>query len=304
MRHLDETVARAALARWGGDPSTLRHVATSGNAVYRFREGATPRILRLTDPEHRTAEQNHAEMEFLLHLRACGVRANAPVPSASGKRVERLEGCSACVLSWAPGVRVEPASEHWNEGFFKEWGRSLGRIHSAARSYRGPSRWEWTDEGLLAHARRLIPADDAIARVELEDVLARLLALPRRADNYGMNHADFAPQNFNYDPAAGITGFDFGNCCAHWFVSDLVISLSTLRRQSERERYRAWLLAGYREAMAIDDEIWVERSWFLRLRVLYVYLSRLAKFGSNPTAEQRATLDMLRGLVAERLTWE
>lgn len=57
---------------------------------------------------------------------------------------------------------------------------------------------------------------------------ASMLALPRRADNYDMTHADFAPQNFNYDPAAGITSFDFGNCGDHWFVSDLLISLSTL----------------------------------------------------------------------------
>lgn len=56
--------------------------------------------------------------------------------------------------------------------------------------------------------------------------------------------------------------------------------------------------------MAIDEDIWAERSWFLRLRVRYVYLSRLEKFGPNPSAEERATLEILRVLVAQRLAWE
>lgn len=42
---------------------------------------------------------------------------------------------------------------------------------------------------------------------------------------------------------------------------------------------------------------------FLRLRVLYVYLSRLQSFGQEPNPEQRATLDQLRDLVVKGVGW-
>jgi Ser/Thr protein kinase RdoA (MazF antagonist) len=125
------------------------------------------------------------------------------------------------------------------------------------------------------------------------------------AETYGMTHADFGPRNFNYHPELGIIAFDFGNCCYHWYISDLAIALSTLRRwpSDERDRYRDWLLAGYQEVFPIDGELLANISWFFRLRILYVYLDRLMLFGPTPTAEQQATLHELRRNVHERFEW-
>jgi Ser/Thr protein kinase RdoA (MazF antagonist) len=299
MRHFELAEARLALERWEGDAGSLEHVATSGNSVYRFHATGTPRILRLTELEYRTERQNDAEMAFLEHLRASGLRVNAPIRSRAGRRVEEIEGGSAVVLDWAPGIRVDPGSPAWNSRLLFEWGATLAAIHRAATTYLGPERWEWWQEGLIADARTLIPAADRAARAELELVMAKLSALPRARESYGMTHGDFAQQNFNFDPRLGITVFDFGNCCHHWFASDLVISLSTLRRLPERERYRDWLLDGYRSVRTLEDDAWEARGWLMRLRVLYVYLSRLRKFGSQPTPEERQTLELLSALVAE-----
>lgn len=299
MRHFNLGDARLALERWEGARDSLEHVATSGNTVYRFMAGDTPRILRLTELAYRSAQHNEAEMAFLDHLRASGVRANAPVRSRAGRRVELFESCSAVVLDWASGTRVDPGAPQWNERLLAEWGGTLAAMHRAAATYCGPERWEWWQEGLIADARTLIPAADAPAHAELERVMERLRSLPRSRADYGTTHGDFAQQNFNLDPALGITVFDFGNCCAHWFASDVVISLSTMRRLPERERYRDWLLAGYRSVRPLDGEAWEARGWFMRLRVLYVYLSRLRKFGRDPSPEERSTLEVLSALVAE-----
>ena len=91
MRHFELAEARLALERWEGDRDSLEHVATSGNTVYRFEAAGIPRILRLTELEYRTAQQNDAEMAFLEHLRASGLRVNAPVHSRAGRRVETFE---------------------------------------------------------------------------------------------------------------------------------------------------------------------------------------------------------------------
>lgn len=303
MKHIGHEIASLALEQWGGDVGTLEHIATSGNSVYRYRAGEGPRILRLTDPGHRTVGQNIAEMEFLLHLNARNVPACAPVPSLGGSLVEIVGECSASVLTWAPGVQVGSDSPYWNEAFFREWGRSLARIHAAARSYAGPRRWDWREEGLIANAERLIPEEDSVSRAEFRLVVERLEELPRTDETFGMIHADFGLRNFHYDPHDGIVSFDFGNCCDHWFVSDIAISLSTLRQFPDRDRYRAWIVEGYRDVFPIDDDVWRALSWFVRLRIIYVYLSRLKKFGPRPTREEETILLDLRERVAERFEW-
>jgi Ser/Thr protein kinase RdoA (MazF antagonist) len=295
--------AARALAHWPADPGSLAHVATSGNAVYRFTRDGVPHILRLTHPAHRSAAETEAELAFLEHLRASGVRANVPVASRSGRRVEIVDGVSACVLTWVPGLAVAPDSEHWNETFFREWGASLARIHAAARTYRGLPRWDWRDEGLIADADDLFPEDDTPVRAEFARVMRALEEVPRSRATYGMIHADFAPANFQYVPGEGIHAFDFGNCCTHWFASDLAISLSVLRRRPDRDRLREWLLAGYRDAGPPDAAAPGPLELLIQLRILYVLLSRLRGFGPHPNEAQRATLETLRTAVLERFAW-
>lgn len=303
MYPIPESIAPRALARWDADPGSLTHVATSGNAVYRFTQHGTSLILRLTHPDHRSHAHTEAELAFLRHLDRSGVRVNVPVASRAGSDAERIDAFSACVLTWAPGVVVRNDSPEWNETFFREWGRSLAAIHRAARTYDGPPRWDWRDEYLIAEARTIIPADDTEVHDELERVLDAVAALPRSRATYGMIHADYAPGNFHYVPGEGIHAFDFGNCCDHWFLSDLAISLSVLRRAPDRDRLRAWLLAGYRDVLPLDRDQLVHLDTLIQLRILYVLLSRLEWFGPEPDPAQRETLAMLRRAVLERFHW-
>jgi Ser/Thr protein kinase RdoA (MazF antagonist) len=307
-------VARDALGRWpsgaaaAGD--TLARIATSGNDVWRFDApvgtpgGPAPRILRLTDRAWRTPEENAAECAFLVHAAATGAHVNEPVPSTRGALVEELPAvhASASVFTWADGDFIARDDPRADATFYRAWGGALAALHDAAATYDGPARWEWKDEGLLAGADGLLPAGDAAIRDRRDELYARLEALPRTRATFGPIHADFAPQNFRYREGR-VTAFDFGNLCRHWFVQDLVVSFSTLRRDPARDRLRDAILAGYRAVRPLDDAAWAERDTFLRLRVLYVYLSRLARFGPVPSAEERAVLADLRGLVLARVSW-
>ena len=304
MKHYDAATAARALERWDADPATLEHLATSGNAVYAFRDAAgTRRILRLTDLTYRSLDHQRAEMALLDHVAERGAQVTRPVPSAAGHAVEAGDGFTACVLTWAPGEIVTPDSPHWTDAFVHDWGGALGRIHAAARDYRGPARWDWDAEVLLARAELLLPREDAALWQEWRAVMDHLHALPRPADAFGMNHADHAPQNFHWHPAGGITTFDFGNCCRHWFVNDVVIALSTLRRLPGRDRWRDALLAGYRSEHELTGRWWAERHWFLRLRMLYVYLSRRMKFGPTPTSAESDTLRSIRSWIVPHHDW-
>lgn len=282
--------AEAALRRWSGG-GNIEHVQNSGNFVYRCTLGKTTHILRLTNPRHRTLEQCVAEAEFVAHVARCGVRVAEPVPSDGGRLVEDVAGLPVSVFTWAPGTRPTLASPR---EVFVAWGAALRAVHDAARAYKGPARWHWTEEDLIANAKTYLPTDDTAARREFDEVMDALTALPEI--DFGMIHADLGPPNLHWQPNAGLTLFDFGNCCDHWFASDLAISFSTIRGQ---DRQRAWIEAGYGTLPAHADRI----DLFIRLRVLYAYLSRLKFFGPAPSREQREILAAMRTQVHERRGW-
>ena len=306
QQHRDLLAGRAV--RLWGDGFELSHVADSGNAVFIASRSGMRFILRLTNPAYRSRFECEGELAFLLHLGACGCRVALPLPSRSGAMTEEArEGEAVLVASlfrWAPGLLVSPGERFWNRPFFQEWGRSLGEIHRAARTFRGAEkggRWEWRDEVLMTKASELIPADEPDVRERFQKVMQAMDRLLPTDEYYGMTHGDFAPQNFRYDPLNGIMAFDFGNCCHHFFASDVAIAFTALRRRPEEEQRvaRVAILAGYRQISPFTDEQEATLPLMHRLRVHYVYLSRLYKFGPHPDPHEAETLAALRQWVLQ-----
>ncbi len=300
------TAALLATALWDRSSESVTHIADSGNSVYSIGSGSDRVILRLTNPAYRTCLECEAELDYLLHLDACGVRCNQPIRSTSTRLVEELaidgKTILASLFSWAPGERIEPDSPQWNDDYIRAWGGILGRMHRASSTYHPDGngrRWIWRNEVFLAQAHKLIPENDPTSRGLLDELMAFFEELSQSEETFGMVHGDFAPQNFNYDPTIGITAFDFGNCCYHWYVNDIAVSFTRFSRFTPeiRQRSEDLLLEGYRAEFAIDDRILGSMPMFLRLRAIYVYLSRLMKFGSNPTEEEERILEGMRGMV-------
>jgi len=233
---------------WGGDIRSVEHLGDRGNSVFSFKTlDGRIQILRCTDPDFRSFDDLLGELHFVNHLHAAGVPVAECVSTIDG-RLAIVSPCKSgnmvcSSVAYAPGVEVLDTSSHWNADFFREWGRNLGLIHkeAAALGLSGvnPKRWQWNEENIIARAEQLIPSDDVKSLDEFREVMGRCRLLPKDQLNFGLIHADHAPQNFRYDPEQNrITTFDFGNCCYHWFVSDLAISLSTVRRRPNRQ---GWL---------------------------------------------------------------
>jgi Ser/Thr protein kinase RdoA (MazF antagonist) len=100
-----------------------------------------------------------------------------------------------------------------------------------------------------------------------------------------------------------ITAFDFGNCCYHWFISDLAISLSTVRRKENRDQIKDNILNGYAVVKSVPGNVDELIDLFIRLRVIYVYLSRLHFWSDNRTSQQIKDLEMLRSRVHSKTGW-
>ncbi|MBE9168396.1 phosphotransferase [Pleurocapsales cyanobacterium LEGE 06147] len=305
--------AKAVVNEWCGIPETVEHINNSGSAVFRFKDSENFwQILRITDVTFRSYKEVQAELKFLSHLKNQSVNVAYGIPNAKGFLTTEFaaqSGLFICsVLSYVDGICVEDGSQYWDKQFFRKWGRSLASIHKASQSYNPPGTtpkpWIWSDEILFRQAEQLLPQDDFFSRQEYQEVLSMCHDLDRSSETFGVIHADYAPQNFHYNPVTNqIIAFDFGNCCYHWFVSDIAISLSSIRNNHNREEIKSEILAGYSEIKNLPDNHEKLINLFLRLRTIYVYLDRLYLFGSNPNIEQRNTLEQLKLRVHAKAHW-
>lgn len=302
--------AKTTVTHFGGEPDSVVHLGNFSNSVFSFNDwDGLKRILRFTDARHRTLTEVIGELEFLQHLQKQNVPACAPVLFPNGSLTIQYAQDSSLIgtlLTFVPGVYVDESSAAWRGTLFSEWGRNLALIHSASRPYDSNprKRWIWNKEDIFVSADVLIPANDIQSRKELDFVLNACMGVKTSGQSFGMIHADHAPQNFNFEPATGtITAFDFANCCYHWFLADLAISLSTVRRQANRQEIRDDILSGYGQVEGIPENAEEQIDLFIRLRVLYVYLHRLNLFGQSPDEAQRATLSLIRQRVHERKGW-
>src|SRR5262249_10582838 len=148
------------------------------------------------------------EMNFISHLDSQGVPVAKGLPTSEGQ-IAFLASCEAGSLicssiSYAVFCLNKKDSEFWNKDFFKEWGRNLGLIYRSSRNFTTkagePTRWRLDSQILISKAKRLIPSEDRPSFVEFDEVMARCKQLPKTENDFGLIHADHAPQNFRYEP--------------------------------------------------------------------------------------------------------
>ncbi|MGZ3768564.1 MAG: phosphotransferase enzyme family protein [Bdellovibrio sp.] len=305
--------AKIAVNRWNGNPASIQHIGNSGNSVFSFRnKNDQLQILRFTDPEFRSFDDLIAELRFVNHLYDHKVPVAKAIPTVEDELAIEIECSSGTLIcssiDYAKGIEVQENTPYWSPKFFNEWGRNLALIHEASRIYKPtsnePKRWLWENENLFANAHNLLTKDDVKSREELNEVIARCKTLTQNPEAFGLIHADHAPQNFRYDlDTSLITAFDFGNCCYHWFVSDLAISLSTVRRKVNREQIKDNILNGYAKVRSLPNNVEELIDLFIRLRVIYVYLSRLYFWSDNPTPEQQKDLELFKNRVHSQTGW-
>jgi amicoumacin kinase len=292
-----EHLAEAA-AGWGVDHKSARALGDFENYVYEVRHQGRPAVLRLSHSSHRTADQVRGELDFIDHLARGGVGVCPAIAGAGGERVRVVpadDGSFVAVLfEHAAGRRVRRRDPHdWNEGLFRVWGATAGRMHRLAGTHVAPSialrRRAWQDDDLLRDARRYVPTDEPFVHERLAEVTTWLAALPGDRDSYGLTHGDLHHGNFFLD-GQRLVVFDFDDAAYHWFAHDIAVSLyhvyppdgaEPTEWESFARRFLDVYLAGYRSEHPIADE-WLGRlPGFLRFRDLIMYVNFCKKHDSQ-----------------------
>ncbi len=313
LKYANIADAKREVVRWRGDPSSVEHLGDSASSVFSFKNSLNQQqIIRFTDPAFRSLAEIEGELNFVNHLFGEGVSV-AQCLSSDDAELSFKANCTSGELicssiAFAEGIEVLENSSSWNSLFFKEWGRNLAKIHRSSKNFKPmdglPKRWVWENELFINRSKQLIPPNDKKSLEELDELMLKCQNLPRSSTEFGLIHADHAPQNFRYNPKRNLlTVFDFGNCCYHWFLSDLAISLSTIRRKQNRNQIRENILEGYSEIGSLPPKYDELIDLFIRLRIVYVYLSRLFLWSSNRTSEQEGQLAIFQSLVHKRSGW-
>lgn len=263
------------LQPWVHDPGSAYYFRASANGIALFKRDGRRQFLRFSAVTERTQAGLEAEARLVAWLDRAGVKVAAPVPSRSGRLVERVGDYYCVVFQGLAGTHLEVSD--CDEAQFSAWGAALGHLHATMKRYQDPSlanRPSWREH--LAQARPYVEGDPGL-EAEWEDLQRWASALPTGPDDYGLIHFDFEADNLCWaDGAFAI--LDFDDAAHHWYVADIAYALRDLFGEGvdlTDPRFKAFL-RGYEGAHPLNPALLVQLPNFLRLHrmVIFARLSR------------------------------
>ena len=294
------TVLDAAL-RWRGDTDSIRHIRTGVNATFRFEVNGTGHYLRLTHNSLISERKVSSALNYLCHLWREGAAVCEPVASRNGSFLESIPLHDATEPlpdggQWLATVTKEVAGSPiglntTDLAAYEAWGRSLGTLHRAARTYTPKPEFVFADgsrerRNAWAQYKQNIPPFDTLALREYEqlDEWGRQLPATEENPDFGLTHGDCNSQNFLW---TGRTVFviDFDEPSYNWFAADIARALVEFGWREQRNEFRTCFIQGYRSAYDFSP-YWEER---------LTHLMRLFALGNYIEVNPYPTLEALTG---------
>lgn len=287
-RYSDDILSEA-MRRYDIAPDAIAEAGGFESFIYRYTRGGERFILRLTHTLRRTPEQIHGEVDWINYLAAGGATVARAVLSARQELVEAIDDGQggrflATAFSHAPGR--PPWETGWTPARYEAYGRLIGRMHALTKDYAPANpawrRPEWIEETLGDTLRLLSPADATAAR-RYRELVARVAALPRDRDGYGLVHYDAHSANLHVDGDT-ITLFDFDDCTYHWFAADVAMVIFYLITNQDDPAallndFLPPFLRGYRAENRLDPHWLATIHDHLTLREIDLYAVVQRSFG-------------------------
>lgn len=264
-----DKVARELIRNWEFDEGTLKFWRASSNFVYVFNRSGERYFLRFNDEEESTIEQTTAELEFMRYLVKNGYPSVAPVSSVNGNWIETIQAPEGhyhgVVFSAAAGIALDG---NLTTTQFKDWGKSLARLHTLSSQYEPGSVRRRSAENILHKIDQVLQRhpEEQDAVEELHRVSLWLQFMPSSRQTYGLIHYDFQLDNIFYEAKERTFHvIDFDDAMYHWFAMDIVTALADTESEDEKRAF----LRGYRSIRSLDHELEEEFARFRRFDRLY-----------------------------------
>lgn len=226
----DCAFASSVVSSWEHDGTWIKMWRASANFICVARHHDDSFILRFNRISEKDREDWESEVRLLQALKKEGLRVSQPIPDKDSRFVRTADTELGSFLS-VLYKKVEGNQydmEEMDDSMFFRWGAALGRLHKVANKVEktaGINRKSHREllEGLFSECP---PADE---REKKEYAWAKgwLESLDRTADNYGVIHYDFEPDNLIWDEE-GIQLIDFDDSISSWYVADIAFALRDL----------------------------------------------------------------------------
>lgn len=306
--------ALAVSRLWNVGVTGLVHLRTGDNSIWRVELGRRKRILRLTSEGHRTLDQLEAELDFVEHVAAGGMRVARPVRAPAGGRVVDVSAfipgrgrIFATLFEHLEGRHFAYHSPDIGEALLHGWGAAMARLHQLSGRFKerpGSRRPEWFETSVAGCRVGRLDLKGEILELR-NDLIGWLRGQAPDPLHYGMVHADFERTNFLLDDGS-IQLFDFDDCCRHWYVWDIACALWVFRnaRVQDRALYLRWFLDGYSAIRQPDSERLRHLSEMIRLRSIALLLHRLRAPSRCASPADRDWLDRTHAWLLSPWSWE
>jgi amicoumacin kinase len=305
-------VKNSLAARYGVKEEMLAFFAGGGSendgTIYSFPAGEAVHLLKIMGiPKEEPLAQNRIQerLSYVRYMGDRGIQIVYPLPSIGGQLMEVDEDgdgkrFAAYVMEKKPGCLMADVKAEERKTAFAEWGRTVGRLHAAAKTYPHwqclPGEedlesqeclldWEWEWKGFYQWLK------DEDVKKEWVTVRDRLRGLPKDRDSFGFIHNDPHAYNLLYHEGQA-TLLDFDVAVFHWFMTDVAImvfgAVSLLNgwfskelSQEDDELIRL-LLDSYNKENPLTPE-WLERlELFLEYRRILLFTVFYDQFQSQP----------------------
>ena len=270
-------LGRRALAEWGIDPAGLDLLKYRENAVFRAvtRDGRRY-ALRIHRAGYHSDAELLSELEWMRALARDGFDVPTLVPTRSGALFTVTadpavpEPRQVDLFEWIEGVQLGSV-EDGVEGevttlarTFHTVGALAARLHNQATRWQPPAgftRHAWDADGLVGEQpfwgrfwdlAALSDAERALLVRARDSVRQELGALERSPRNYGLIHADFAPENLLVD-GERVRLLDFDDAGYGWHLFEIATSLYFHTAQPYFDAIERATLAGYRSERALPE---------------------------------------------------
>lgn len=273
-------------------------VAVDNNFMFEFQQNGRGYILR--GGIRHSADLVRAELDWILHLHASGVKVSLPVSSKNNNYLELIakgdKVFNVVVFEKAPGKQVDIRNpEEWTEDVWAAMGNVMGRMHAAAMTYKPESskyrRRTYYEDDYAHPEKYLDPVEDAIIFQKFSELKEKFRQLPQEPDSYGLIHYDFHLDNFNIDRGK-ITVFDFDDCHYFFFLYDLATAFHETiwdhpveKRQEFADRFIPRFWKAYSEEFQLDRKWLAYLPVFFKWRELTIYVCMIKDYIDEKTPE-------------------
>jgi len=270
---IDSTL-KYALQCYGFQKCAVENINSGSNKIYKIHKDGQFFYLRISAREY---SYIYAEIDWMTYMSGI-VKAPVLFKSVNDKLMETFhdggKSYVICAFYELPGVFWDKDNPSlWNETVFFNWGKTMGKMHRATKSYEPPAgkkrRPRFEDNLVPLEPYKNIPS----VYEKMAAMQKTISTLPQDVDSYGLIHSDMHQQNFlidNYD----IGVLDFEDCQYGFFALDIGIALyhaiwwglpeDDSAKDALASEIIAYFMLGYKSVNILSD-FWLEKIYMFML---------------------------------------